>query len=186
MGSRWKLVMGYLRLNKFKRRMSLKLCRLKNMGAFYFPWQRNRLWTVGWLKTVFKGREHEGKARKNTTWLTTCQPVHRVPCAAGCLLQSTACVNLSFWEKKILPFAYINILLVNLNDVTSESSFDGERKRQASLINLFSKYCCGGFLPLLSPLWQPQLHTGKRLMQQYARSLFSFEVTALISSVSNF
>lgn len=88
-------------------------------------------------------------------------------------------------KKKISPFAYINILLINLNDVTPESSFDGERKRRASLINLFSKYSCGGFLPLLSPLWQPQLHAGKWLVQQYARSLFSFEVTALISSVSN-
>lgn len=160
---------------------------VKKHGSFIFSLtQKYTLNTVGWLKSEFKGREHEGKAGKNTTWLKTCQPAHRIPCAAGCLLQSTACVNLPFWKKKkkIPSFAYINILLINLNDVTSES-FDGERKRQASLINLFSKYSCWGFLPLLSPLWQPQLHTGKCLVQQYASSLFSFDVTALISSVSN-
>lgn len=162
--------------------MFLKLCKLKNMRAFYFmekemdfqpcqlargSVQTKRVWRESW-----------------EVWQKNCQPVQRIPLAAGSWLWSAPCVSLPLW-KKIPPFPCINIVLINLNSVTLESSFDGQRKRCFSLFNLLSECCCGGFLHLLSPLWQLQLYTGKCLVQQCAWSLFSFEVTAVISSVSN-
>lgn len=173
-----------LSMIKWKKHVS-KAVQVKKHGSLLLSLKKKwTLNTVGWLKTMFKEREREGKAGK-CGWKPASQ------CTEYPVLQAACCGaqhGLTFpfgKKKKIPPFACINILLLNLNYVTAESSFDGERKRQASLINLFSKHYCGGLLPLLSPLWQPQLHTAKCLVQQYARSLFSFEVTALISSVSN-
>lgn len=162
---------------------------VKKHGRLLFSGKKE--WTfnlVGWLKTVFKGRGHEGKAAKDTAWQKNCQPPRRTPRAAGHSRRSATHVNLPLWKKKkkIIPlFARINILPINLRYVIPESSFDGVRKSRSSLFNLFSEPHCGGFLPVLSPLWQPWLRTGERLVQHCARSLFSFEVTALISSVSN-
>lgn len=55
-------------------------------------------------------------------------------------------------KKKVPQFACINILLINLNYVTPEFSFDGERQRLSSLFNLFIECHCGAFLPLLESL----------------------------------